>query len=294
MVLNIQDRGKRIASGLARRCLSDEAYVKLKYRFRFGKRLNLENPQTFNEKLNWIIARHYDPNYEICADKLAVRNYVREKGLGNCLTEVYEVFDNVSAVNFNQLPNSFVIKTNHSFGGVFVVKDKNSANFNEITTGLRRSFNSNPYKKGGEWQYKNIKPKIFAEEYLDSGDSPLLDFKFYCFDGVPRFIHVSEDIAGGGSYVMDFYSPDWDHLEARRVGKLRSEGISKPKNLEEMLQVAATLSQDFAHVRVDLYSIRGRIVVGELTFTTAAGTGRFTDEKWDLEFGKYFQLPKID
>lgn len=271
---------------------TDEDYVKARYRNIFGKEANLLNPETFNEKIIWTMLNYRNPLYELCSDKLNVRKYITLKGLGGHLTDLYQQYDSVDDIDFEQLPNQFVIKTTHASGGVCVIPNKNLIDKSTVIQILKESMSKNLYKSSREWQYKNIKPRIMAEELIKSpSGEPLKDYKFYCFNGTPRFIHVSSGIGSGDLYEMDFYDTDWNLLEAQREGRLKSKGIKKPHHFDEMMTIAKTLSQDFPHVRVDLFSSGKKIYIGELTFTTAAGGGRFTDDKWDYEFGKYFTLP---
>ena len=284
---------KKLGAIRAKLALTDHDVVVTRYKNIFGVNPDLKNPRTFNEKILWIILNYRNPLYEVCADKVNVRDYVKLKGLDQYLTKLYAVYEAVGDIDFDLLPNKFVIKTTHSYSGVCVVTDKNNVDYEQIKKTLTRSFSKNLYESTREWQYKNLTPRIMAEEYIEPEEGkPLLDYKFYCFNGEPRFIHVSSDIAKGGSYEMDFYDISWRHLDARREGRTISNGIAKPAELNEMLHIAQILSEEFPHVRVDLYNVRGKIYIGELTFTTAAGTGKFTDSKWDYELGKYFTLPK--
>lgn len=283
----------KIKLRMYRKAPSDHKIIVSRYFAAHGKYPDLDNPETFNEKITWIMANYRNPLYEVCADKVGVRDYVKAMGLGEYLTDLYAVYDSVDSIDFDQLPKKFVIKTTHSYGGVCVVTDKSKADIDDIKNKISKSFSKNLHDETREWQYKNIPPRIMAEQLIETNPGePLLDYKFYCFDGEPRFIRVSADIAKGGSYEMDFYDAEWNHLDIQRKGRGVGKGMPKPSQLEEMLSIARTLSKEFIHVRVDLYNVNGKIYVGELTFTTAAGTGVFTDEKWDYELGKYFNLPK--
>jgi hypothetical protein len=291
--MNVRKMKKKIVGRLYGKIPTDQQVVEWRYKNIFGKKPNLKKPETFNEKITWMMLNYRNPLYELCSDKINVHEYIKAKGLEDILIPRYKIYQSVDEVNFDELPDSFVIKTTHSFGGVVVVKDKSQLKQQKALKTLKKSFNSNLYSIGREWQYKNLQPRIIAEEYIKPKHiDELQDYKIYCFNGKPQFIHVATDLSNGGTYAVDFYDTKWNHLDAQRVGRTRSAGITKPKNFAKMLKIASILSEDFPHVRVDLYNIEGRIYFGELTFTGAAGLGAFTDSKWDKKFGEYFELPK--
>lgn len=285
----------KITSLYIKLMLTDQQVIELRWKSAFGRKPDLRNPKTFNEKLTWIICNYRNQLYELCSDKVEVRKYVESKGLSDILIKKHAVYTSIDEIDIDKLPESFVIKTTHASGGVVVIKDKRSADLIEMKKVLAKSMKQNLYKSAREWQYRNLTPRIIAEDYIKSAhEKSLKDYKIFCFDGKPRFIYVATDTIKGGDYAVDFYDTEWNHLEAQRVGHSRSNGVKRPANLEEMLRIAEILSEGFIHVRVDLYSVDGKIYFGELTFTTAAGTGTFIDEKWDLEFGKYMRLPIIN
>lgn len=276
----------------ARLILADRKAVELRWKNVFGRKPDLNNPKTFNEKLAWTICNYRNPLYELCSDKVEVRKFVESKGLSDILIKKHAVYKSTGEINLDKLPKSFVIKTTHASGGVVVVKDKHSADVRKMKKVLAKSMKHSLYRSGREWQYRNLVPRIIVEDYIKPAhEESLMDYKIFCFDGKPRFIYVATDTINGGNYAVDFYDTDWNHLEAQRVGHRRSNGVKKPDSFDEMLKIAEILSKDFIHVRVDLYNVEGKIYFGELTFTTAAGMGKFTDEKWDYEFGKHFKLP---
>ena len=272
-------------------------YVSNQFEYIMGYKLNLENPKTFNEKINWIKFNYYNPLYETCSDKIEVRNYVKEKGLSNILTKLYGIYDNFEEIKFEKLPNSFVIKASNGSGGIVVVNDKSNINKKKIKRTIKVAQKYNFYEKNGEWQYKNLKPRILIEEKINSSNPlGILDYKIFCFSGKAEYIYVSTTKANGndGNEKMDFYDREWNHLNVFRKGHKSMGIIDKPKNYEKMIEIAEILSRDFEHVRVDLYNENGKIYFGELTFTTGAGYGKFEpDNKFDMILGEKFNIENL-
>ena len=277
---------KRIKRYLKRMYLkNDERYIKYKFKERFGYNLNLDNPKTYNEKINWIKARYYNPLYEKYSDKIEVREYIKEKGYGKLLNNIIKVYDSTDEINLDELPNKFVMKPSNSSGGVFVVKDKSKFDLEKAKVVLNKKLKDNLYITNREWQYKNLKPRIIVEDLIESkGD--LSDFKFFCFDGKVDYIYVEKN-ATHPDFTIDFFDRDWNHLDVKRVGHDNyHDKIPKPKKLKEMIKIAEDLSSGFAHVRVDLYCEEDKILFGELTFTPASGRHPFLPLSEDVEIAK--------
>ena len=156
-----------------------------------GYKLNLKKPKSYNEKINWIKLKYYNPLYEKCSDKIYVRDYVKVKGLENILTKLYGVYDSLDEVNLKNIPQKCVIKTTHSSGGVYVVTDKDKINKEKLQEVINNSLNTNLYDRDFEWQYKNLKPRIMIEELIETQNSELTDYKFFCFDGKVRYVYVA-------------------------------------------------------------------------------------------------------
>lgn len=271
-------------------------FVEIQFNIATGKKINLDNPVTFNDKINWLKVYYYNPLFEKCADKINVREYVKDKGLDKYLTKLYKVYNNVDEINLAELPDKFVIKTTHSSGGVAVVNSKDTIDdykLEHIKEVLNESMKNNLYEVNREWQYKNLIPKIMVEELIEGNGPELNDYKFFCFNGKVEYVYVARGISTGDlSYYIDFYDKDWNWLDVRRVGHKNYGKIDKPKNFEEMKNIAEKLSKDFDHVRVDLYNENGRIYFGELTFTTAAGFGVFEPDSFDYELGEKWNITK--
>ena len=284
---------KRIKRYLKRLYLkNDTRYIKYMFKKKFGYKLDLKHPKTYNEKINWIKAKYYNPLYEKCSDKILVREYIKEKGYENLLTKVYKIYNSTDEINLDELPNKFVIKPSHSSGGVFVVKDKKNFDFDKVKETLDRKLNESLYTKNREWQYKNLVPKIIVEELIES-KGVLSDYKIFCFNGKAEYIYVEKN-ALLPNFNIDFFDTKWNHIDVRRVGHENfPTPIPKPKKLKEMIKIAEDLSKGFAHVRVDLYCEEGKIYFGELTFTTANGMGNFDPFEFDYELGKDFDIEQL-
>lgn len=266
-------------------------FIEYQFQLYMGKKLNLDSPKTYNEKIQWFKLNCYDSTINKCSDKLLVRDYIKEKGLSSILTELYKVYNSTDEIDLNDLPNKFVLKTTHSSGGVYVVKDKEHIDKIKMKKILEESLKNDLSITLKEWQYKDLIPRIIAEELIETDKKYLLDYKIFCFKGEPKYIYVAEDTTGGESdYCIDFYDTEWNHLDVKRVGHRNRGPIEKPPMLDEMLNIARLLSKDFEHVRVDLYNENGKIYFGELTFTTASGYGKFENEEFDIELGNHIDI----
>ncbi len=286
---------KRLKYGIFRRIYKNNPvkYTKNKFEYYMGYKLNLKCPKTFNEKLQWVKLFYYNELYEKCSDKVEVRDYVKEKHLENILTKLYGVYNSLDEINFDELPQKFMIKTTHSSGGGYVVKDKNEIDFDKMSQIINQSLATNLYPENYEWQYKNLKPRIMVEELIETDKPDLIDYKFFCFNGKVKYIYVSIGTTTIDEFAIDFYDENWNYLNVKREHHKNFGKIEKPEKFEEMKKVVEKLSEDFTHVRVDLYNENDRIYFGELTFTTGSGYGKFEPESFDTELGKYFDLEKL-
>lgn len=252
-----------------------------------GKEMNWEHPQTYNEKISWEKLNVHDPLKTRLADKYLVRDWIKEKlGGEEHLTKLYGVWEDARDIDFSTLPEQFVLKTNHGCGCNIVVQDKNSLNIEEAIIQLNEWMNHNYFYNALEYQYKDIPPKIICEEYLDGVADSVYDYQFYCFHGEPKYIWCIR-----GSHKPDckasFYTKDWEMLPFS-YGYPKDETVaSRPRHLEDMLKISRILCEPFAHVRVDLYDLPdGRVICGEMTFTTWAGRWPFEPDEWDAIWGK--------
>jgi hypothetical protein len=274
--------------------LPPNSLIKLKitnqFRKRMGKRLNLEEPTTFNEKLQFIKLNLKHPMMPILSDKYRAREILAAKGLSGILVRLHGVYDKFDDIDFNALPDSFVMKVNHDSGGVFVIKDKTKANFKEVGKRITEKLKY-PYIHGiinGEWQYLFISPKIIIEEYLEDESGDLLDYKIHCFEGHPEFIHV--DIDRFRNHTRKFYNTQWQPMDFTNRCPRSDINVKRPHNLERMLEVAKVLSCEFHCCRVDFYEVQKKLYFSEVTFFHANGMGKFEPEEYDIKFGELIHL----
>lgn len=273
--------------------LTDEQYVKKTYKERFGYEINLNNPKTFQEKLQWLKLNYRNLDMPQCSDKYEVRNYLEEKGYGFLLNDLIGVYDNAKDINFDSLPNKFVAKANHGSGWNLICEDKTQLNWKQAVKLMNSWLKLNLYVFGREWNYKDIKPKIVIEKYLEH--RPLNDYKYMCYNGKPEYMQVNNDV--DGEHYVDFIDlSDWSLIPVT-YGPYKMSGrlIEKPKQFDEMYNLACELSKPFPFVRVDFYNFDDKIIFGELTFFPGGGLWPFTPRKegeyWDKKIGEKLVLP---
>lgn len=273
--------------------LKDKTYLKLQYKNRMGKELSLEKPQTFNEKLQWLKLYDRNPEYTKMVDKYEVKKYV-----ANIIGEEYViptlgVYDKFEDINFETLPNQFVIKCTHDSGGLVICKDKMKLEINEARKKINKSLKRNYYYWGREWPYKNVKPRIIIEKYMeDEINKELVDYKFMCFNGKVKCVFTCTDRFEKDGLKVTFFDRNWKKMPFERHYPSSNKNIKKPKNHELMLELAEKLSKGIPFVRVDFYEINEKVYFGELTFYPGAGFEEFYPEQWDLKLGKMLELPK--
>ncbi len=277
--------------------LPDKNYLELRYAMYFeGKVINWDNPKTFNEKLQWL--KLYDRNSEYI--KL-VDKYEFKKHIAGVLGEEFViptlgVWDTVEEIEWDNLPNQFVLKCTHDSGSVLICRDKNNFNIEEATEKLKRSYECDFYLMGREWPYKDVKHRIIAEQYMQDGvKSELRDYKFYCFSGVPKFLYISEGLENHKTARISFIDIEgdkWEFAPFRRTDFREFATLPQiPDNYREMFRIAEILSEDYPFVRVDLYTINGKIYPSELTFTPGAGFTKYEPEEWNYRLGDMIKLP---
>lgn len=274
--------------------LPKKTFLKVRYQYYTGKELNLKNPVEFNEKIQWLKLYYHVPLLTQLADKYAVRKYVAEKIGEPYLNELYGVYENVDDINFDKFPDKFVLKGTHGSSTNILVKNKSKLNLGKAKKELIRWMKHDQYKKVGfEWAYKNIKPRIICEAYLEEEKGiGLVDYKFYCFNGIPKFIYFSVDKDTHKSYY--FY--DMNLKKAAFSKKLKAsveEKFDLPKNIDKMTNLATILADKLPYVRVDFYSIKEEIIFGEMTFYPSDGRLDFYPDKYNKIIGDYLQLPEI-
>ncbi len=268
--------------------------IKLRYLRKMGKWLDLDNPVTFNEKLQWLKAYDLNPYYTDIVDKQKVKEIISEKIGEEHIIPTIAIYERPEDIKWEDLPDRFVLKCTHDSGGIVVCQDKKSIDKAAALKKLTKHYNRNYYYNKREWPYKNIKPRIIAEQYMEDreGEGELKDYKFFCFNGVPKMLFIASDRHKKVETKFDFFDMDFNHLDIRQ-GHPNSEILpEKPETFEQMKEMAAKLSEGFPHVRVDLYEINGKIYFGELTLYHYSGTVPFDPVKWDTIMGEWITLPE--
>jgi hypothetical protein len=270
----------------------DRIFLQIKYFLIFGKRLNLETPQTFNEKIQWLKLYGRKPEHTQMVDKYEVRKYIEGKIGKEYLIPLFGVWDNFDDIDFDSLPNKFVLKANHFSGGVFICKDKQNFNIKKVRQEMNKILKRNYYFYGREWPYKNVRPRIIAEEYMiDESGIELKDYKIHCYNGEPKIIQVDFN-RFFGQHKRNFYSIDWVYQPFSLLYPTCPEKtITRPQSLGLMLVLAKKLSQGIPYVRVDLYSIIEKIYFGELTFYHGGGYDKSDPPEWNNILGSWLNIP---
>lgn len=273
--------------------MSDENYLRMIYRIMFGKKLNLDNPQTYNEKLQWLKLNDHNPQYPKMVDKICAKDYVASIIGSEFLIPTIAIYKDIGEICIEELPERFVLKTNHSGGnsGVVICQDKSNFDLEAAKRKLQQSLESDMFSHSREWPYTQIKPQVFAEKFMSDVESDgLNDYKFFCFDGEVKALFIGTE-RSSGDVKFDFYDADFNHLDLVQTHPMSGRNIEKPQNFDKMKELACKLSKGFPHVRVDLYNVQGIIYFGELTFYHHSGFYPFHPEKWDFEFGRWLKLP---
>lgn len=277
--------------------LPDRIYVKLYYRMRVGRKLDVNNPKTLNEKLQWLKFNYRFPLQSVVSDKLLVREYVKQKIGEQYLIPLLGKWKKYEDIDFNQLPNKFVLKCNHDSGGLVVCTDKDKLNYSIAKNKIEKSLNSNFFYIGREHQYRNIKPMILCEKFISDNGKVPMDYKIYCFNGEPDVILVCKDRFAGNTHRAKYYFYDhkWKFIPLNKEDdNISNPEIPCPKNLDEMIEIAKELSKDFIFSRIDLYNIDGKIYFGEITLSPNSGFDADITRKTDIMFGKKLEIPYWD
>lgn len=273
--------------------MPDKMNIKMMFRIYLGKRLNLKEPRTFNEKLQWIKLYDRNPQYTVMVDKYAVRQYVSDIIGSDYLIPLLGVWDKADDVSFEELPDRFVLKSNHDSGSVVVCKNKNDLDKRKTIEFFTRSLKHSGCYHGREWPYKNVPRKIIAEQYMeDNVTHELRDYKFHCFDGEPKFILVCTGRKSKEGLREDFFDIDWNHLDVQRPEHGNASfSIPRPNQLDQMIELSKKLSQNITFSRIDFYLVNGKIYFGEITLFPTSGYTAFVPENYDAMFGSWIHLP---
>ena len=274
----------------------DESFLKLYYWAYMGKCLNLRNPQTFTEKIQCLKLHHSrDALFTTMVDKYAVKKYVSNIIGDKYIIPTLGVWNTPEEIEFDKLPNKFVLKVTHDSGGISICRDKNTFDKNKAIKKLRSALNRDFYNVTREWPYKNVPRRIIAETYIEDSVVPnseyLTDYKFYCFNGKPTYCQVIRD--RGSNETIDFYDMNWKHMPFVGLKEFISNGLTpveKPAKLDEMIMIAEKLSNGILFSRIDVYAVNQKVYFGEITFFPSSGIGRFSPSNWDKELGNLIQL----
>ena len=270
--------------------MDDESYIRLCYHLHTGKVLDLNNPKTFNEKIQWLKLNYRRPEYTTLVDKYKVREYIANTIGGEYLTPLLGVWERAEDIDFNALPDQFVLKCNHNSGiGMCICTDKSKLDTSKVRRELNRGLRQDYYLTGREWAYNNVPRRIIAEQYLTDDGFGLKDYKFFCFNGEPRLIQVDFDRFVG--HKRNLYTTDWQYFN----GEIEYPAdpnvmIPRPETLNIMLDLARKLSAGYPHVRIDFYSIKGKVYFGEMTFYHGSGYEHFSPASLGEMMGGWMNL----
>lgn len=287
---------RRILIGIVRRMnwLPDSFYLKIMFYLKMDKKLNLKNPKTFNEKLQWLKLYNRQPEYTKMVDKFAVKGYIASIVGEEYVIPTLGVWNTFEEIDFSSLPEEFVLKTTNGggSGGVVICKDKKIFDINQAKSKLNKSLKTNIYRNLKEWPYKNVAPRIIAEKYMEDSSGELVDYKFTCADGKAHNVMICLD-RGTGDTKFYFFDENWNLLRLNKRGMAAPADFTlpKPKSLELMFQIAAKLSVGLPFARIDLYNVDGKIYFGEITFFPQSGFDPNLLPETDLLFGEYIKLP---
>ncbi len=294
MLKNIRRFGLKMLRKM--RFLPPKIYAHFLYEYHTGKKLNLNNPKEFNEKIQWYKVFYHPKILNQLVDKYAVRAYVETKIGAQYLNDIYGIYDKPEDIPYDKLPNQFIIKATHASSFNLIVKDKNKLDKLNAEKLFRKWLCTNQYyRTGQEWAYKDVQPRLIVEKLLTEDTKiSLIDYKFYCFNGVTKFLEVHLDRAE--NHKRGFYDLDFKPLPFRYVSikKSISTPVEKPDTLEEMIKLSEILGAGFPFARVDFYSIKGKIIFGEITFYPSDGRKDFIPDEYNKIIGDYITLPKLN
>lgn len=273
--------------------IPDKIFLKYLYYKRMDKKIDLTCPQTFNEKLQWLKLYDRSPEYTKMVDKYEAKKYVADIIGEEYIIPTLGVWNKFEDIDFNQLPNQFVLKCTHDSGGLVICKDKAKLNIEDAKKKINKSLKRNYYYSGREWPYKNVKPRIIAERYMQNkNDEDLKDYKFFCFNGEPKIILVCSERFSSSNMCETWFDENWNCLDIIEANHRINKKIKKPVNFSPMMEFSKKLSKNIPFIRVDFYEIDGKIYFGELTFFPAAGFEKFEPEKWNRRLGNMLELPR--
>lgn len=273
--------------------IKDKWYIAIRYRLKMGYWMDFDHPITYTEKLQWLKLYNRRPEYTMMVDKYEVKRYVSEVIGSQYVIPTYAAYENSSQIDWDCLPEKFVLKTSNGGGGnnVFICQDKSSIDKAKVMRMMNQSLNYDIYRNFGEWPYKNVKPRIIAEELLKTREGDIRDYKFYCFLGEPKLVLVASNRFS--THNFDYFDIDFKHLDiTSRCGDHSPSSIEKPENYELMVSLVRQLAKDIPHVRIDMYNCDGKIYFGEMTFYDSSGYDDLQSDEWNRRLGDWIKLPQ--
>lgn len=284
-----------LVNGLKRmsHLLPDKLYISLYYYMKMHKKMNWKNPQTFNEKLQWLKLHNRRPEYTMMVDKFEAKKYVADRIGEEYIIPTLGVWERFEEIDFDRLPDQFVLKCTHDSGGLVICRDKAKLDKDKARKKIESSLRNNYYYSGREWPYKNVKPRIIAEQYMeDTETAELRDYKIFTFDGVAKALFIATERASEAEETkFDFFDTEFRHLPFTNGHPNADVQPAKPETFDEMLRLAEKLSTNIPHLRVDFYEVNGKAYFGELTFSHWSGMVPFEPAEWDKIFGDWIKLP---
>lgn len=288
-IFKLRKWARLVATSRFSHFLSDRRHIKL-IAYVTNLDINLDNPKTYNDKLQWLKLHDRKPEYTTMVDKYAAKDYIASKIGSEHIIPTLGVWKKFKDIDFDSLPNQFVLKSTHDCGGLVICKDKSKLDKREAKEKIERCLKRNYFWNGREWPYKNVKPRIIAEKYMkDDKTDWLVDYKFFCFNGEPKFMYCSMDKADDPR--TDFFDMDYNRLDMRMRDPNSEIPPPKPEKFEEMKALAKILCKDIPHIRVDFYQVNNQVYAGELTFYHMGGFTKIYPEKWMDILGDWIKLP---
>ncbi len=270
----------------------DKTMVKWQYRIKTGRKLDLKNPKSFNEKLQWLKLYDRKDEYTKMVDKYEAKKYVGDRIGKEYIIPTLGMYDRFEDIDFGELPNQFVIKCTHDSGGLVICKDKSELDKEAARKKITERLKMNGYHYGREWPYKNVKPRIIVEKYMDDGQGELKDYKFFCFNGEPRIILVCSERSK--DLKETWFDENFKKLDIVESGHKNDHTIKKPKKLKEMMELSRVLANGMKFSRIDFYEINGKVFFGEITLFPASGFEKFDPEEWNDKLGSWIDLDEKD
>lgn len=269
--------------------MDDETYLKMKFRLKVGYKLNLDNPRSFNEKIQWLKLHDRRPEYTELVDKYEVKKIVSDLVGEEYVIPTIGIYDSFDEIDFDKLPQQFVLKCTHDSGGIVICKDKSKLNLKQTRKKIEKCLKTNYFWIGREWAYKNVKPRIICEKYMEDKSGELFDYKVFNFDGKPKLIQVDYDRFA--EHKRNLYSTDWEYIDAEICYPTdKTRRIERPVALEKMLDLSSKISDRYPHARIDFYNIDDAIYFGEVTLYHGSGFEDFRPKELGIEMGSWLNL----